>query len=30
MQRWLEDNDVILFWIYNECKSEVTGRFIQL
>ena len=30
MQRWLEDNDVILHWTYNEGKSEVTGRFIQL
>ena len=29
MQKWLEDNDILMCLVYNESKSVVTERFIR-
>ena len=29
MQKWLDDNDILIYWTHNEGKSDVVGRFIR-
>ena len=29
MQKWFDDNDVLIFWKYNGGKSVVSERFVR-
>ena len=30
MQKWLDDNEILMNLIHNECKSVVAERFMKL
>ena len=29
MQKWLDNNDILIYSIHNEGKSVITGKFIK-